>query len=68
MHYKVAIVHYNFYAYIKNFNLFSDLFLAVLDLRCGAWVFSSCGEPGLLSSCAAGLIAMASHVGEQFLG
>ena len=31
--------------------IFFYLFLAVLDLRCCVWVFSSCGERGLLSRC-----------------
>ena len=33
---------------------FIYLFLAALGLRCCVWAFSSCGEPGLLSSCGAG--------------
>ena len=43
-------------------------FLAVLGLRCCAWAFSSCGEPGLLFVEVHGfLIAVASLVVEPGL-
>ena len=58
--------------FFKNINLFiylfTYLFLAVLSLRCCAWVFSSCGEWGLLFILVHGLlIAMASLVVEHRL-
>ena len=47
-------------------NLFIYLFLAALGLRCRAWAFSSCSEPGLLFVVAHGLlIAVASLVAEH---
>ena len=39
-------------------HLFMYLFLAVLGLHCCTWLFSSCSEQGLLSSCD----AQASHL------
>ena len=44
------------------------LFLSALGLRCCAWVFSSCGEQGLLFVVVHGLlIAVASLVAEHGL-
>ena len=49
-------------------NLFIYLFLAVLDLRCCARAFSSCGEQGLLFIAVRGLlIAVASLISEYGL-
>ena len=43
-------------------------FLAVVDLRCCVWAFSSCGEPGLLFVVLCGLlIVVASLVAEYEL-
>ena len=57
--------------FLKNkfiYYLFIYLFLAVLDLRCWAWAFSSCGERGLLFIVVHGvLIAVASLVAEHRL-
>ena len=42
--------------------------MAVLDLRCCVWAFSSCGERGLLFVAVRGLlIALASLVAEHGL-
>ena len=47
---------------------FIYLFMAALGLRCCAWVFSSCGEWGLLFIAVRGLlIAVASLVAEHGL-
>ena len=34
---------------ITSYFIFVYLFLAVVDLRCCTWAFSSCGKQGLLS-------------------
>ena len=53
---------------INLFLLFIYLFMAVLDLRCCVWAFSSCGERGLLFVAVRGLlIALASLVAEHGL-
>ena len=56
------------YVLIFKKNKFICLFLAVLGLHCCVWVFSSCGERGLLFIAVCGLlIAVASLVAEHGL-
>ena len=51
-------------------NLFIYLFLAVSDLRCCVWAFSSCGERGLLFVVVHGLLIEVASLccGAQALG
>ena len=55
LRYRLPAIKVNLY--FVNFFLFKKivvyLFLAVLGLHCCVWVFSSCGEQRLLSSCGA---------------
>ena len=56
------------FIFLKVFFLKFILFLAVLGLHCCVWVFSSCGERGLLIVAVRGLlIAVASLVAEHGL-
>ena len=58
-----VIPHCSFFFFFKI-----NLFLAVLGLRCCAWVFSGCDERGLLFVAVRGLlIAVASLVPEHGL-
>ena len=55
--------------YISNPYIYIYIFLAVLDLCCCMWAFSSCGERGLLFIVVHGLlIAVASRCGAWALG
>ena len=55
--------------FLKKINLFIDLLLAALGLRCCAWAFPSCGEQRSLFVAVRGLpIAVASRCGAQAPG
>ena len=51
---------------ITSYFIFVYLFLAVVDLRCCTWAFSSCGKQGLLSVAVRGPVpAVASLAAER---
>ena len=53
---------------IYSFICFSVLFLAVLDLCCCAWAFSSCSERGFSLLWCMGFTVVAAHCRAQVLG
>ena len=58
-----------YFFFLNKFIYFIYLFLVALGLRCCVWVFSSCGEQGLLFVMVRGLlIAVPSRRGSRALG